>query len=269
MAAGGVPLAVQAGGRQGEVSAGGSSAAQPEPLVAPEHGGAALEVGRALLLIERAGLSLPAGLSEGSPAWVQGIVDALCELSSRDALTGLCNRRQFELTVDRELDRVARAGEPALLLVADVDHFKRVNDQHGHPVGDEVLRTVAAVLGDGLRPMDTVARLGGEEFGLILPNCSPAFGLSVAERLRAAVERASISLPSGEVLRVTLSLGGAYAPPWVRSSSRLWMERADRQLYRAKHGGRNQVCMEQALALQVSAEEKGLLFGPTESREAS
>jgi diguanylate cyclase len=222
---------------------------------------AELDVSAALLLIERAGLPLAAELAPGSKEWLQALIDSLCELSSRDALTGLANRRQFELALERELDRVARMGEPALVLVGDIDHFKRINDTFGHSVGDQVIKAVAYALQESVRPMDTVARLGGEEFAIVLPNCPPAFGVAVAERIRAAVERAAVPLPNGRVVRVTLSLGGAFAPQWVRSSGNLWVERADRQLYRAKQGGRNCAFLEQTPVLQVSAEEKGLLFG--------
>ena len=91
----------------------------------------ALQLERALQLLGQSGQPLPAG-APGSPAWLQGLIDALVELSSRDALTGLANRRAFDLALTREIDRVARSGEPALLLVLDIDHFKRVNDSWGH-----------------------------------------------------------------------------------------------------------------------------------------
>ncbi len=167
-------------------------------------------------------------------AWLQAVIQGLCEISSRDALTGLSNRRQFEFALAREVDRVARAGEPALLLLADIDHFKTVNDEHGHNAGDMVIKAVAQALQDCVRPMDTVARLGGEEFAVILPNCPPAFGFAVAERIRAKVSNTVIGVAPGVEVRVTISLGGAFAPQWVRSSPLLWIERADQQLYRAK-----------------------------------
>lgn len=220
-----------------------------------------LRLGAALQLLENAGVERP-DVEPGTAAWLQAIIDALCDLSSRDPLTGLANRRQLQLQVAREIDRVARAGEPALLLVADIDHFKRINDEHGHAAGDLVLKHVANVLKDSVRPMDTVARVGGEEFAMVLPNCSPAFGQAAAERIRRRVAARSISLGPGLAeVKVTISLGGAYAPQWVRSSPALWMERADTQLYRAKAQGRNRVCIEPTALSEVSAEEKGLLFG--------
>ena len=96
---------------------------------------------------------------------------------------------------------------------------------------------------------------------IILPNCPPAFGQTVAERIRLKVQRRPIAVAPGVDVSVTISLGGAFAPQWVRSSATLWIERADQQLYRAKAEGRNRACLEQPTVSQVSAEERGLLFG--------
>ena len=226
-----------------------------------------LQLQSALQLLELGGHVLPPDALPGSPAWLQAVIDGLCNLSSRDALTGLANRRPFELALAREVDRVARAGEPALVLMADIDHFKRINDTHGHPAGDLVLKSVAQTLLDCLRPMDTVARFGGEEFAVILPNCPAAFGQTVAERIRCKVETRPIAVAPGVQVSVTISLGGAFAPQWVRSSAALWVERADRQLYLAKAGGRNRACLESTAVAQVSAEEKGLLFGTSQFQD--
>ena len=235
-----------------------SDATQSEPT---------LRLNAALQLLQLAGHQLPDDLTADSVPWLQAVIDGLCDLSSRDALTGLANRRQFELTLAREIDRVARAGEPALVLMADVDHFKKVNDTHGHPAGDQVLKAVAQALLDCVRPMDTVARFGGEEFAIILPNCPAAFGQTVAERIRRKVELRPVTVAHGVDVSVTISLGGAFAPQWVRSSAALWVERADRQLYLAKSTGRNRACLEQPAISQVSAEEKGMLFGTSKFQD--
>jgi diguanylate cyclase (GGDEF)-like protein len=227
---------------------------------------AALQLDRAMQLLRQSGHELPAG-SPDDAGWLQGLIDSLVDMSSRDALTGLANRRSFELALAREIDRVARAGEPALLLALDIDHFKQVNDSHGHASGDLVLKGVAAALLDCVRPMDLVARVGGEEFAIIMPNCPSTFGEAVAERVRRRVEALPVAIGPGQQIHVSVSIGGAFAPQWVRSSSTLWIERADVQLYRAKEQGRNRVCLEPASASVVSAEEKALLFGITQFQE--
>ena len=225
---------------------------------------AALRLDTALQLLKQSGHQAPPG-APGSAAWLQGVIDALCDLSSRDALTGLANRRSFETALNREIDRVARSGEPALLLLLDIDHFKRVNDTYGHAVGDLMIKAVSDALLECVRPMDMAARIGGEEFAVILPNCPPAFGQTVAERLRAKVEGKVVAVGPSQHLGVTVSVGGAYAPQWVRSSPTIWVERSDLQLYRAKSEGRNRTCIEPTPVSLVSAEEKGLLFGNTVS----
>jgi diguanylate cyclase len=226
----------------------------------------ALRLDLALQLLQHAGWTPPAG-GPSSVVWLQGLIDGLCDLSSRDPLTGLANRRSFQVALSREIDRVARAGEPALLLVLDIDHFKRVNDSHGHAAGDQVLRVVASVLQESVRPMDTVARVGGEEFAIILPNCPPAFGQAVTERIRSRVEARAVAISPRQDIHVSLSIGGAFAPQWVRSTATLWTERADLQLYRAKAQGRNRVCLEPTAVSLVSAEEKGLLFGTSQFQD--
>jgi diguanylate cyclase (GGDEF)-like protein len=219
----------------------------------------ALQLERALQLLEHSGQAAPAG-EAGSSEWLQGLIDALVDLSSRDALTGLANRRAFELALGREIDRVARSGEAALLLTLDIDHFKRVNDTWGHNAGDQVLRAVASALLDSVRPMDLVARVGGEEFAIILPNCGSAFGETVAERVRRRVERMAVAVSPAQQIACTISIGGAFAPQWVRSTTALWVERADQQLYLAKGHGRNLVRLEPTAVSVVSNEERRLLF---------
>ena len=206
--------------------------------------------------------SYPLPDPKSSPlSYVQSILDGLCELSMLDPLTGLANRRHFQNVLSKEIDTVARSGESALLLILDIDHFKKVNDTYGHPAGDQVLQAVSKCLDSCVRPKDTVSRFGGEEFAVILPNCSVSFGPVVAERFRQKVSDISIAVSPQTNIQVTISIGGAFAPEWVRSTTSLWIERADEQLYRAKSAGRNRVYIEEQREIAVSAEEKNMLFG--------
>lgn len=218
-----------------------------------------LQLDNARALLAR-GAELPA-VQDSAVRYLQAVIDGLCELSLRDPLTGLSNRRYFLSVLERTIETVARSGESALLLMLDIDHFKQVNDRYGHLAGDQVLKAVSEALSSCLRPMDTVARYGGEEFAVVIPNCPSNYGMIVAERLRETVEALSIPVAPGQSLEVTISVGGAFAPEWVRSTAALWIERADLQLYRAKTEGRNRVCMDQQTEIFVSAEEKNLLFG--------
>ena len=194
--------------------------------------------------------------------YLQNLIDGLCELSLKDPLTGLANRRHVRAVLEREIDRVARSGEAALLLMLDIDHFKQVNDRHGHLAGDIVLQSVARTLESCVRPMDTVARYGGEEFAIVLPACQFGFGRVIAERVRRAVEATPVRISPSLTLNVTVSIGGAVALQWIRSTTALWADRADAELYKAKLGGRNCISIEEQPDSTVTAEEKSLLFGP-------
>jgi diguanylate cyclase (GGDEF)-like protein/PAS domain S-box-containing protein len=156
-----------------------------------------------------------------------------------DVLTLLPNRRAFEAQAEQAMARAARSGTALSVGVADLDHFKKVNDRYGHAVGDAVLRTVAQALRDTGRITDVVARLGGEEFGLLLPDASVQQAQQVAERIRAAVAAAVTPLPDGSQLQVTISIGVASLS--AGASLDAAMSDADKALYIAKHQGRNQV----------------------------
>jgi two-component system cell cycle response regulator len=220
-----------------------------------------LRLGDARALLEHGGTAPLPDFETAPTAYVQGVIDGLCELSLKDPLTGLANRRHFHAVLERSIDVVARSGEPALLLMVDIDHFKSINDTHGHVAGDQVLQSVAKCLAGCIRPMDTVARYGGEEFAVVLPNCLVSVGQAVAERIRQTVESLTIMVGPVGCVRATISIGGAYAPEWVRSTAALWIERADNLLYRAKSEGRNRVFIDHQQVIAVSAEEKNLLFG--------
>lgn len=164
--------------------------------------------------------------------------EKLDRLASVDALTGAPNRRQFLQTLDRETARMRREGVAYSVLMIDIDHFKQVNDRHGHAGGDLVLRAVADEIARGLRQMDAFGRLGGEEFAALLPHTDRTGAALVAERLREAIAAHHVDV-EGQVVRVTVSIGVGESAPEATSGSVLSI--ADNALYAAKNGGRNRV----------------------------
>ena len=167
--------------------------------------------------------------------------EEIYQLATHDALTELCNRRHFAELADKEIARARRHGRPLSLCILDVDLFKPINDRHGHIRGDEVLRQVAAVLRRHARSDDVAARIGGEEFALLLPECTAADAAMLADRLREAVA-STMFAPGGEAQRITVSIGVAALAPH-RDSRQALMAAADAALYRAKSEGRNRVCV--------------------------
>ncbi|HEX8149035.1 MAG TPA: diguanylate cyclase [Pyrinomonadaceae bacterium] len=161
-------------------------------------------------------------------------LDSCQEAAFTDHLTGLANRRRFERQLEREVARTDRYNRPFCLLLVDIDNFKDVNDTHGHDAGDEALRRVANVIQSGTRGIDTGARIGGDEFAVILPETDLARGLEVAERLRSAIA----ALDLGPAGRITASLGVAELPACAHTNVEL-RSAADAALYDAKRGGRD------------------------------
>jgi diguanylate cyclase (GGDEF)-like protein len=154
-----------------------------------------------------------------------------------DPLTGLANRRRFDESLQRELSHSDRFGQPVSLVLVDIDHFKRVNDSHGHEAGDAVLRMISRMLADGVRTVDLCARFGGEELAILLPQTTAAGAFELADRLRRRIAGRPIKYNDAEIA-VTASFGVASYPDVVRTRDALF-QAADAALYGAKHDGRN------------------------------
>jgi len=172
-----------------------------------------------------------------------------------DHLTGVANRRAFFEAAELELQRNRRAPRPTALVLLDADHFKRINDRHGHPGGDAVLRQLGLMLVATFRQVDVVARVGGEEFAVLLPSSTGDGALAVAERLRQLVAQQAILFEGGRI-ELTISAGVA-ASDGVNLDLDTLMKRADQALYAAKANGRNRIeCWTPALAAPVETPPK-------------
>jgi len=167
-------------------------------------------------------------------------VSELRDLAMHDALTGLPNRRHFEMAMASRIAELAGYGRRFGLLIADIDRFKRVNDHYGHATGDVALRTVARTLLAISRPGDEIARIGGEEFALIIPDVDDVTLRAIGERARAMVERTRVHTDE-RALGVKISVGGTIAQPG--DTAEAIFARADAALYGAKNAGRNRVCL--------------------------
>jgi diguanylate cyclase (GGDEF)-like protein len=172
---------------------------------------------------------------------LQAANEQLATLAATDGLTGLMNKRSLDEALARDLARADRSQSCLGLVILDVDFFKKVNDTHGHQVGDEVLKAVAQVVASSLRTGDVAARYGGEEFVTLLPGSDLEGATIVAERIRKKLEQTEIKTSSG-ALRVTASFGvAAVCGPNCRSAGKDLVAKADSALYAAKRGGRNRV----------------------------
>ena len=164
-------------------------------------------------------------------AW---LLHEIQKIAATDGLTGIANRRTFEEVLEREISRARRNGEQVTLIMLDIDHFKKLNDTHGHQTGDDVLRAAATALAERCRDFDTPARYGGEEFAVILPACSPRESLVAGERLRQAISEGEAPVP------VTASAGVATFPTHASDRQSL-IKAADEALYESKRSGRDRV----------------------------
>jgi diguanylate cyclase (GGDEF)-like protein len=162
-------------------------------------------------------------------------------LAMQDELTGLTNRRSILDALDQQLAMAQRNGQPLSLLMLDLDHFKRVNDSHGHPAGDEVLRRVSGGIRSRLRTQDIVGRYGGEEFLAILPGTTVDGAVQLAEDLRQSIAAERIDIGNGRTISITLSIGVCGGIPAPAQHCEELIAAADQALYRAKENGRDRV----------------------------
>jgi len=188
-------------------------------------------------------------------------------LATRDPLTGLWNRRAILDQLNEEDERARRDKAPYTVVMTDIDHFKQVNDVHGHPAGDAVITAVANALKGARRKYDQVGRYGGEEFITMLPGCRNEHAAIVADRQRRAVENVRVELPNGVILNVTASFGIATCSGVVAISAEHLIAGADKALYKAKKGGRNRVelCSNKELTDLVSANVQRRASGEMEA----
>jgi two-component system, cell cycle response regulator len=198
------------------------------------------------------------------PIRIATLVEESRHLATIDGLTGLTNRRAFVEALDIEVARAARYGHQLSVILLDVDHFKQVNDTHGHASGDAVLAAVGAVLPKHVRKGDIVARWGGEEFVVALHSTDLAGAGTVAERMRQALEKLALSSPTHKPIPVTASFGAVSLRPGETVDA--LVDRADRNMYRAKSAGRNRVeCCDVPSEVPVKANKPSLLAAVAES----
>lgn len=233
---------------------------------------------RDLPLDEWEGLLKDAGLKQWMAFPINGeafpflahLQDRLEELSyqtEHDPLTGLLNRRAFDHLLGVELSRANREGYHLTLAILDVDNFKRINDTHGHPCGDEVLTALARTLRENKRSYDVAARIGGEEFAVILPSAGPNRSQAMLERVLSAFRGIRFECGKGEDFNVSFSAGMAHCKGKVRTRAKDFVALADKALYMAKEQGKNRIVLTHVpderltpKATMVKSEEKRFLF---------
>lgn len=191
-------------------------------------------------------------------------IEELSELVSTDALTGLFNYRHFRTVLKAEMDRSKRSGIPTSLIMMDIDHFKAVNDEHGHEVGNQALKHLASILQAEVRTTDIVCRYGGEEFAMIFPETHLNLAVKVADRIRRQIAGTAFEVDDGE-LNITVSMGASVYMKTSILDVDDFVDSVDKYLYEAKESGRNCIChidfSDLRAVTEVGADERAMLFG--------
>ena len=208
-------------------------------------------------------------VGESSCEWLDEVgqlrqqIDELSELVSTDALTGLFNFRHFKTVLQAEMDRSKRSGIPTSLVLLDLDHFKAVNDTHGHEVGNQALKHLADILRNEVRTTDIVCRYGGEEFAMIFPETHLNLAVKVAERIRLEIQNNPVPLDDGEI-NLTASMGASVYMKTSVLDLDDFVDSVDKYLYEAKQAGRNCIChidyAELRAVTEVGVDERAMLF---------
>ncbi len=181
--------------------------------------------------------------SSSSPRYaMRQRLEELQDLAMHDLLTGIANRRFIEICLAARLEELKRYGFDFSVMFFDADHFKKINDTHGHSIGDRILKMISATIANSLRSFDTIGRWGGEEFVVLLVNTNKEDLFKLTDRLRRLVENSALTLDNGEMLKVTVSVGATVAHKGDTVES--LVERADKLMFESKRRGRNQVSVE-------------------------
>jgi two-component system, cell cycle response regulator len=197
---------------------------------------------------------------ESATGYLQGVINGLCELSLQDPLTGLANRKHLQHIQIRTLDSVIRSGEPALLLMLEIDNLHHLSETHGASVQRQLLPVISKSVAACLRSMDCLARFDAHTLSVVMPSCQPPYGAMIAERIRDTVASLTLQLSDTETVQVSTSIGGAFASEWIHTTPDQWSQNALQQLQIASSQGGNRVEIDPIEEIYVSAEEKNLLF---------
>ena len=208
-------------------------------------------------------------VGEASCEWLDEVetlrlkIDELSELVSTDALTGLFNYRHFKTVLQAEMDRSKRSGIPTSLVLVDADHFKNVNDIHGHEIGNLALQHMTRILKNEVRTTDIVCRYGGEEFAMIFPETHLNLAVKVADRIREQIANTPLLIEAGEI-RLTARMGASVYMKTSVLGIDNFVDSVDKYLYEAKQSGRNCIChidySELRAVTEVGVDERSMLL---------